>query len=89
MRYAQILYNKAHWIFETDGRPEFASNIVLVDITDKPAVQEGWDYDAEKGEFTEHMPVEPEPQPPSEIEGLTNYVLDVDYRLIMVEMGLM
>ncbi|PIC80555.1 hypothetical protein CSV75_01825 [Sporosarcina sp. P18a] len=31
----------------------------------------------------------PEPQPPSGIEELTNYVLDVDFRLLMVEMGLM
>ena len=29
-----------------------------------------------------------EPQEPSELEELTNYVLDVDFRVIMLEMGL-
>lgn len=53
MRFAQILNNKAHWVFETDKKPEFAPNIVLVDITDNPKVQEGWDYDEEKKAFSE------------------------------------
>lgn len=44
MRFAQIQDNKAHWVFEANVKPEFAPNIVLVDITDKPAVQEGWKY---------------------------------------------
>lgn len=61
MRFAQILYNKAHWIFEADEKPEFAPNIVLVDITSKPNVQEGWDYNNETGEFM--APVIPEPTP--------------------------
>lgn len=30
----------------------------------------------------------PKPQPPSEMETLTNYALDVDMRLVMLEMGL-
>lgn len=62
MRYAQILYDKAHWIFESDEEPNFASNIILVDITDNLEVQEGWDYDYETGGFTE--PVIPEPEVP-------------------------
>lgn len=36
MRFAQIQNDKAHWVFEADIKPKFASNIVLVDITDKP-----------------------------------------------------
>ncbi|MCS1383276.1 hypothetical protein NXZ75_13800 [Lysinibacillus sphaericus] len=66
MKFAQILYDKAHWIFEADEKPEFAPNIVLVDITSKPDVQEGWDYNRETGEFTapvipETTPIEPQP----------------------------
>lgn len=44
MKFAQIQNNRAHWVFEADAKPEFAPNIVLVDITDKPEVQEGWKY---------------------------------------------
>jgi hypothetical protein len=49
MRYAQILYNKAHWILETDETlaqlyQRFAPDIVFVEITGMP-VEEGWDYD--------------------------------------------
>lgn len=53
MRFAQILYNKAHWIFESEKKPKFAPNIILVDITDKPDVQEGWDYDEKTNTFSE------------------------------------
>lgn len=61
MKFAQVLFDKAHWIFEAEEKPEFAPNIVLVDITSKPDVQEGWDYNRETGEFT--APVIPEPTP--------------------------
>ncbi|CDX04144.1 hypothetical protein DesLBE_1948 [Desulfitobacterium sp. LBE] len=44
-RFAQIHENKAWWIFEAEEAPEFASNIVLMDITDISEVQEGWFYD--------------------------------------------
>ncbi|WP_039044185.1 hypothetical protein [Sporosarcina sp. ZBG7A] len=88
MRYAQILHNKVHWIFESEEKPQFAPNIVLVDITDKPDVQEGWDYDEVTGVFTQPIPIEPEPLEPTELEVISNYVLDVDYRLAMIEMGL-
>ncbi|MET4560746.1 hypothetical protein ABIA69_001890 [Lysinibacillus parviboronicapiens] len=64
MRFAQILYDKAHWIFEADEKPEFAPNIVLVDITDKHEVKEGWDFDKKTGEFT--APAIPEPSEPIE-----------------------
>ncbi|MFJ8458416.1 hypothetical protein ACIQ57_04710 [Lysinibacillus xylanilyticus] len=64
MKFAQILYDKAHWIFEADKKPEFAPDIVLVDITGHDDIQEGWDYDAQTGEFTAPVfldPVEPSP----------------------------
>lgn len=63
-KFAQILYNKAHWVFEAEEKPEFHESIIILDITDKPEVQEGWDYDEETGNFTEpvyeEIPVEPE-----------------------------
>jgi len=55
-RFAQIERNKAHWVFEAEEKPEFAPNIVLVDITDRPEIQEGWSYDAATGTFTEPQP---------------------------------
>ena len=36
----------------------------------------------------ENPPQEPEPQPPSETELLTDYIIDVDYRVTMIELGL-
>lgn len=66
MRYAQILNGKAHWIFDADEKPDFAPNIILVDITGLNDIQEGWDYDNETGEFTAPIipaPVLVEPQP--------------------------
>lgn len=45
MKFAQILHNKVHWIFESNEKPEFAPNIILVDITNfNSQPQEGWDY---------------------------------------------
>lgn len=69
MRFAQILRKKAHWIFEADEKPNFPPGpegepIIIVDITGKPEVKEGWGYNAETGEFTE--PPEPEPLPPEQ-----------------------
>ena len=52
MRYAQILNNKVHWIFEDEmtlealGQHKFNLNqITLVDVTNIADVQEGYDYD--------------------------------------------
>jgi hypothetical protein len=66
-----ILYGKAHWIFESDEVPNFPPGpggepIVIVDITDKPDVQEGWLYDRDTGTFSPPPP--PEPEEPEESE---------------------
>jgi len=45
MRFAQILNGRAHWVFESDEKPEFAPNLVLVEVG--PEVQEGWPWDGE------------------------------------------
>jgi hypothetical protein len=69
-RYAQILYEKAHWIFETDETLEqlyqrFAPDIVFVDITNRPEVQEGWDYDGVNFTAPQDEPVTPQPALPT------------------------
>lgn len=85
MKFAQVLYNKAHWIFEADEKPEFAPNIVLVDITSKPEVQEGWDYNNKTGEFTAPIIPEPvEPQPTLE-EMQAQTLLNTEMLLIQKE----
>jgi len=71
-RFAQIEYGKAHWVFEAEEKPEFAPNIVLIDITDRPEIQEGWSYDEATGEFTE-----PQPSKNHVWDG-TQWVLDID-----------
>ncbi|MET3658395.1 hypothetical protein [Sporosarcina psychrophila] len=86
--YAQILYNRAHWIFESEERPEYDDSIVLVDITGRGDVKEGWDYDSKTGVFTEpvYEPVEPiEPQPTQE-EIQTQTLLNTEYLVIMSEL---
>lgn len=80
-RYAQILYGKVHWICESEEPREFPPNFVIVEITDKPEVKEGWDYNPGTGEFTE--PVIPEPSPikpqPSLEEMQAQTLLNTEY----------
>ncbi len=64
MRIAQILHGKTHWIFEAEEIPSWPSYPdgslpLLVDITDRPEIKEGWNYNPETGEFTEPIPSEP------------------------------
>lgn len=61
-KFVQIENKKAHWIFEAAEKPEFAPNIVLVEITGQDHVCEGWDYDG--GVFTAPVIVVPEPIDP-------------------------
>ena len=61
MRIAQILNSKAHWIFESDEMPNYPPDqegnpIILINITDLPEVQEGWDYNFETSTFTKPIP---------------------------------
>ena len=93
MKFAQILYNKAHWIFESDSVPDFAPNIKIVDISDTPEVQEGWDYDEVTGTFTAPQPVEDNsPESPSaeeKMKSLEKRVAESENALlILLDMGL-
>jgi len=69
MRFAMILSNRAHWIFEQDIIPDFPPDpdgnpMVVIDITDNPEVQEGWIFDPKSETFSE-----PEYIPPVEGPG--------------------
>ena len=94
MKYAQILNNKVHWIFVADKKPKFAPNIVLVDISDNIEVQEGWDYNERTGEFTrpdiKEVPTPDIKEVPTpelfENQALMDYLIDLDFRLLMVEL---
>ena len=43
-KFAQIVFDRVHWVFETSEKQEFAPYIILVDITEQPEIQEGWEY---------------------------------------------
>ena len=86
-KFVQILNNKAHWIFVSGEKPEFAANIMILDITGQNDVQEGWDYDEVTGIFTEPVYVEPEPVPPPDTT-MEEYLIDLDFRLSNIELGL-
>lgn len=90
MKFAQVLYERAHWIFEADEKPEFAPNIILVDITNKPDVKESWDYNSETGDFTAPVipePIPEEPQPTLE-EMQAQTLLNTEMLLLQKEIGL-
>lgn len=76
MRIAQILNNKAHWIFEAKEMPNLPPDpegnpILLIDITSKPEVREGWEYCKETGGFTEPIVLEtPTDNMQDQIQGL-------------------
>ncbi len=62
MRIAQVLGGRAHWIFEADAMPEFAPDIVLMDITGRdPAPQEGWLFDGTNFRPPPAPPLQPIP----------------------------
>ena len=63
-RFAQIIDNKVYYIYVEEQRPPFPDDVLLIDVTDQPEVQEGWDYDAKTGEFTASVAPEPTPIKP-------------------------
>lgn len=50
-KYAQIVNQLVHGIYEYEVLPEFAPNIVMIELPEGSPVQPGWLYDGE--EFTE------------------------------------
>lgn len=48
-KFAQVLGNKLHWKFEQERAPDFAADILIVEITGiAPEPQEGWEWDSKK-----------------------------------------
>lgn len=86
-KYAQILNNKAHWIFESDAEPQFAPDIVIVEITPGMGdVQEGWDYDEVSQKFPPPEP-QPIPVPKASIEEIAEEtLLETKYQTSILEM---
>lgn len=58
MKFAQICDNRVHWIFEAEEKPVFAPYVVLIDITGRDDIQEGWSYNKETGEFSKPVSIE-------------------------------
>lgn len=89
-RYAQINDNKVFYIYEVEERPPFPDDVLLVDVTSKSEVKEGWDYDAKTGEFT--APIIPEPTPtnpqPTLEEMQAQTLLNTEYLISRTELGL-
>jgi hypothetical protein len=53
-KFAQIIGNKVHWIFDKEEKPEFAPYIIIKDITNiTPQPQEGWFYDEVEDSYSE------------------------------------
>lgn len=52
-KFAQIVDNKVNWIFEAEEKPQFAPNIILIDITDRIDIKEGWFYNKDTKTFSE------------------------------------
>lgn len=88
-RFAQIYNEKAHWIFETEEKPEFAPDIILIDITDSKYnnVREGWNYNKETGVFSE--PIKPDPVTPEPtLEEMTEEtLLETKYQTTLLELN--
>lgn len=73
--------------FESEDEPYFSPDIEILDITDSPFVQEGWDYIRGTGEFKEashESPVLEEPQPSIEEQILT----ENQYQTALLEMNM-
>ena len=69
-RFAQILNDKVHYVFESKTKPELAKDIILVDITKNLEVKEGWNYNIYEKTFSEPEVFIPEYIDP--IDGLTS-----------------
>lgn len=92
MKFAQIVDGKVHYIFEADIPPNFASNIVLVDISEvTPSPLYGYIYDEEANIFIEPpiVPIMPIiPIPPSAEEIQMQILLNSEFMIIMSELNM-
>lgn len=88
MIYAQVVNGVVNLIGGVEvGLPfnnEIVASIDITDINENDRPKEGWFYKdgvfSQTGEYTI--------LPPTELEKVFDYVLDVDFRVVMLEMGL-
>lgn len=86
MKFAQIINGRVHWIFEDEEKPEFAPNIVLVDITGKNDIEEGWLYNANTQTFIQPKPQQA-PDPITNIDQVAEEtLLETKYQTFLLEM---
>jgi hypothetical protein len=53
MRIAQIFENRVHFIFESDSFPEVDNKTMLIDISNRPEIDETWGYNIYEKKFIE------------------------------------
>ena len=86
MKFAKILYDKAHWIFEVDEKPDFTPDIVLVDITGNSEIKKGWLYNADKQTFTQPEPQQAHDPVPSIDQVAEETLLETKCQTFLLEM---
>lgn len=84
-KFAQIFNSKVHWIFESEEKPKFATNIILIEITNlEIQPEEGWEYSTETEQCTrpsESIGVEPLPTIEEEV------LFETKYQTMLLEMS--
>lgn len=69
--FAQIFNGKLHWKFKQDEAPEFAADILIVEITGvAPEPEEGWEWDSDEEHFIAPPPPDPALIKSLKIEGI-------------------
>lgn len=89
-KFGQIQGNKVHWIFDAEEKPPFHPSVVIIDITGREDIKEGWAYNAETGVFTEPLDTDEqieETQPQPSLEEVTEEtLLETKYQTFLLEM---
>lgn len=82
-KFAQIYQGKVYWIFEAEEVPDFAPNIVLIEITGREDIQEGWVFDGMDFSPPDGEPEKPEPT----IEQITaQTLLNTEFLVVLAEL---
>lgn len=85
-RYAQIVKNKAYWIFEAEELPPYPNPEDFIEITGREDIEEGYLYDAKTGEFTAPVIVGPTQTEPRIDEVQAKILVNTETLLAMKEL---